>query len=101
VFGSTAKGSDSPNDLDVIIDYEYIGNKRKMYRSDGGVNKQLRYNKEYLRRYGILIPVCSLDAAITELRKNMKKISIHEMSVDGELAVPRIQIYPQFNLQGE
>src|ERR1700693_5057438 len=64
VFGSTVKGSQTPNDLDILIDMEEVG---RHYNA-----KQTRVDKAYLRSYGMRFPPRSKYAALKWLTKGMK-----------------------------
>jgi predicted nucleotidyltransferase len=61
VFGSTAKASITPNDLDLLIEMTSVGRR---YTHD-----QARIDKECYRRYGYLRAPRSDQAALTWLTK--------------------------------
>lgn len=100
VFGSTVKGSPLPNDIDILIEGNGCGLRYTAKKiSNPGNNDSIRYgaktDREYLRRYGIRISKESHHTAYRFIKGNFKKISIHDFSVDGEIAHPRIMIYPR------
>lgn len=77
IFGSVAKGALEPNDVDIFIDIEDIGD---FYPPSVYPNRLV--DKEFQRRSGIKLGKPSTPTAIKILRKGMKKISIHTVSDD-------------------
>lgn len=66
VFGSYAKGSDNPNDLDILFEFENYP----------------RPNKETNpANYGTIM---SYDRVSIDVRKGMKMVRIHHASIDGK-----------------
>lgn len=95
VFGSTVKGSDSPGDLDILIEYANVGERRNA-----------RSGKVRLKDWicNLKTPVRSVDEAIIFLRAGMKKVSVHLYENDGDLGdVPqtRQMIYPRCDFNFE
>ena len=103
VIGSTIKGKENPNDLDIILDAEECGrrfNTVKLYRK---CSKWPHYygaklHKEYLRRYGMYSPVSCEYEAHKYLRGWLKMARIHDWKIDHEAASQRIMIYPRNDL---
>jgi len=87
VFGSTAKGSESPNDLDLLIEADECGRRRSW--------KQTKYDKEARRRYGYLEPVSATDEALKWLTKGMKKVSRHIAATEKVEIDVKILLYPR------
>lgn len=78
VFGSTAKGSQNPNDIDLLI-------------SGRGVNGNKNPYGEH-----------SFDVAMKKLRKGMKMVRFHEEYVDGafgDIAETKIMIWPDCHFE--
>lgn len=75
VFGSVAKGSKNPNDLDILCDY-----------------KELGMNKKYSERIHTQF--------FHFLTEGLRQISLHDFLVDNCLAKDhKIEIYPKFKLK--
>lgn len=90
VFGSTAKGSESPNDLDLLIDLDPCG-RRITWR-------QGRMDKEYYRRYGIKVPQSSEVDALKWLTKGMRQVSRHTTKSEQIEIDVKLEIYPRWML---
>lgn len=103
VFGSTAKGSAAPNDLDLLIELREVGRMRMPARrriavadgmlSDGAIDR------DYLRRFGIITSKKSRHQALIWLTAGMKKVSRH--CTDSEGCAPfkeQRMIYPKWCL---
>ena len=90
VFGSTAKGSESPNDLDLLIEAEECGRHRSW--------RQTRYDKEMRRRYGYLSTVNATDEALKWLTKGMKKVSRHIAAREKVEIDVKVLLYPRNDL---
>ena len=91
VFGSTAKGKENPNDLDILIDVKIVGR----------FNCNAKTNRDYTRRYGILGKLCTHETALRFLRKGTKMTRFHSLDTDGNLFdIPqtKIMIYPRNDL---
>lgn len=93
VFGSTVKGSLNPNDLDVLIKFESVGELRSW--EEVGC-----YDKECYRRYGYKFPRPSEDLARLWLTKGMRFVSIHRHSEENAnfSLGHRVMIYPRLEL---
>lgn len=92
VFGSTAKGSDEPNDLDILIHFGPAGKRRTV--SEGGL-----VDKEYFRRHSIERTHASEDYAVKWLTKGMKRVSRHWTLLEGDKVFPeKKQIYPAYKM---
>lgn len=86
LFGSTAKGSESPNDIDLLYEGNYCGAR---YTSIEG--KQLH---KFFLGMGVKVPVDSEYAALKIIAKGCGMVRLHDAKIDGEIAYPRIQLYP-------
>jgi len=113
LFGSTAKGYENPNDVDILIDGGECGliqfanwkNKKSMAgfikdrkkRTDRySVKFRLgKTDKGYLRSCGVYTAVSSRITALRMIKGNSKMVRFHEFEVDGNLAYPRIMLYPR------
>lgn len=90
VFGSTVKGSVSPNDLDLLIDAEECGRQRSW--------EQTRYDKEARRRYGYTVTVSAVDEALKWLTKGMKHVSRHIAATERIPIDVKVLLYPRNDL---
>lgn len=92
VFGSTAKGSEAPNDVDILI---HFGPSGKFLSVDnGGI-----VDKAYLRRYGIERVHSAEDFSVKWLSKGMKKVSRHSTLLEGDMVFPeKKEIYPNYTM---
>ena len=91
VFGSTAKGSQSPNDLDLLIDMRPVGRHRTW--------KQAGLDKRYLHSYGIRCAKDSNNEFMKWLTKGMRMVSRHNFYQEGaEIDVKKL-IYPRYELE--
>ena len=90
VFGSTAKGSQNPNDLDLMIEIKECG-RHKTWR-------QSTVDKRYHRSYGIRAAPESRDYALKWLTKGMKLVSRHCTDSDPVVLDVKTMIYPRFEL---
>ena len=90
VFGSTVKGSQTPNDLDLLIECRPVGRHRTLNQAPNDLR--------YLRQYGMPSLYSSKAHAFKWLTKGMKLVSRHD--TDWEIApLPeRVLIYPRFDL---
>ena len=98
LFGSTAKGAENPNDVDIFIELQEVGKHNRYV--DGG---EILLDKEYYRRYGMKFAKKANDAALMWLRKGMKKISFHIVGDDliFDTVDKKIMIYPQNDFLSE
>jgi len=91
VFGSTAKGSAEPNDLDILIDISEVGRIRNW--------RQARLDRWYRRTYGMFTAPSSVEYALKWLTKGMKKVSRHTTRSEGAKLDVKVLIYPRFDLE--
>jgi len=89
VFGSTAKGSDSPNDLDVLIELKPCGRRRKY--------SECRPNK-VAARSGYEWPVASEHECLKWLTKGMRLVSRHLTRDEGAKFDIQKMIYPRYEM---
>ena len=91
MFGSTVKGSQCPNDLDLLIDLERAG-KRLNWR-------QAKYDRRYFRSYGGIKVAPSAELqALAWLSKGMKKVSRHPLHMEEVEIDVKVMIYPRDDL---
>lgn len=90
VFGSTIKGSQTPNDLDILIHWEHHGKRRSW--------TEVGYNKAYYRAHGLRVPIDSGHEARKWLTKGMKNVSRHDTESEATIFDVKVQIYPNFKL---
>lgn len=98
VFGSVAKGSDAPNDIDIFIELYRVG---KRYGAHEKYSDRF-LDKDYCRRYGIQVVKSAEIYAIQWLRKGMKNVSVHTVENDKvfEDLDLKILIYPRNDFIG-
>lgn len=104
IFGSTVKGKLNPNDLDVLLDYSEheirysaamrIPDKKDIRRR--GVAKQSFKSHRFM---GLDFGLSASREAFKYLKKGMCKISIHDHSIDGNIAGVKVMIYPRNDLR--
>jgi len=90
VFGSTAKGSQTPNDLDLMIEIKVCGRHKSW--------EQSTIDKRYHRSYGIRAAPDSRSYALKWLTKGMKLVSRHCTDMDAVALDVKTLIYPRFEL---
>lgn len=90
IFGSAIKGNKNPNDLDVLIEFKPV-NPRRSWRN-------ATLDKRSYRSYGIQVAPQSSSYFYKWLTKGMLKVSRHNFDIDGNIALPRVMIYPRFDL---
>ncbi len=88
VFGSVVKGSESPNDVDILLDYDVDGHARKV------CEEGVLFDKDTLRRRNILAPLDSEEVALRWLKNGMRMISLHIYRIDHRVATPRVSLFP-------
>lgn len=90
VFGSTVKGSQHPNDLDLLIDIDECGRRFGW--------EQARVDKRYYRSCGIRCAPSSVEYALKWLTRGMKKVSRHVARAEGIKIDVKVEIYPRMRL---
>lgn len=93
VFGSTVKGSESPNDLDLLIEINSVGRSRK-------VKNGAKLDKACFRSYGIRSGLDATDYALKWLTKGMKMVSRHTTNNEGAKIDVKVLLYPRNDLEG-
>jgi predicted nucleotidyltransferase len=88
VFGSTAKGSEAPNDLDLMVEFSY-GEK------NAGARLLDRTAK---RNYGYWLSESASDAMVHWFRKGRKMVSVHSPAWDATEPDVMREIYPEWKL---
>lgn len=105
LFGSAAKGKENPRDVDILIEAREAGRPQRTQKNKRNV-KDRRFNrtcnakidKQYYRSYGMVRGICTYKTAESFLRGNLKMVRFHSLEIDGEIAYPRILIYPRMDL---
>ena len=89
VFGSVAKGSQNPNDLDIFIELKVIGR----FNNNGYIDKRLSHQHGYREIKK------STDYALKWLTKGMKNVSRHVVGHDDVFNKLdcKILIYPRMD----
>jgi hypothetical protein len=90
IFGSTVKGSQEPNDLDVLIE-SYVAGRRRSWQ-------QGTFDKIWKRRHGLMFAKFAGAEAFKWLTAGMRKVSPHSFGIDMHVAYPRVMIYPRFDI---
>ena len=90
VFGSTVKGSQNPNDLDLLIDMDYHGERQSW--------EKVGYDPQYYRSCGVRCARSSKEEAMKWLTKGMKKVSRHCAKSEKAPLDVKVMIYPKFEL---
>ena len=97
VFGSTAKGSQNPNDLDILIEMRHCGRHRTW--------KQGKLDKPMYRAGGYRLAACSHQEALKWLTKGMRLVSRHTTESEGlfrkNLIDVKKMIYPRYELDSQ
>lgn len=100
LFGSTVKGKADPNDVDILLDYQIVGSHQTTGRLAG--RWKLAGNAKAGRScMGIRFAVDSYQVALKGLRRNLKMVRFHDLAVDGDLAHPRLMLYPKNELPSQ
>lgn len=96
VFGSTAKGADSPNDVDILIDCSEVG-------PWSAWSPGRKLDRRYRRSFGICLMPDATERFIIWLRSGMTKVSVHRFSQDGRLLANevKVMIYPRMDFSPE
>lgn len=95
LFGSTAKGSTNPNDIDIFVEIINIGP-----HFSASKHTDRYFDKQFFRSCGVKLSGDSSQYAVKWLKKNMKMVSIHLVGHDlifDELDV-KIMLYPRNDL---
>ena len=89
VFGSTAKGAENPNDLDIFIELKTVGK----------YNRHGLLDKRYLRAYGFRRTKTSEEYALKWLTKGMRMVSRHLADGDEIFSTVDVKtlIYPRMD----
>jgi hypothetical protein len=103
VFGSTIKGKSHPNDLDILIDgygcgIQFTSNKLHSKSFPSRFRIGSRIDRTMLRVEKAYYELRSSFICCKYLAGNLKKIRIHQLDIDGDIAHPRIMIYPRNDL---
>jgi len=104
VFGSTAKGSENPRDLDVLVDDRECGRRqfckwKKPPSYENGRRWECKINRYELRAHRIAQPLFSSCTAQAYLRRGLPMVRFHSENSEGHIAHPRIMIYPRFDFE--
>ena len=83
MFGSTVKGAERPNDLDLLWEAKVLGEFRRP--GEGGAELDMRR----YRRYGISTAKEPFEEARRVLVGGRKMVRLHFKGIDGDLAYPR------------
>ena len=92
VFGSTAKGSENPNDLDVMIELRCMVGRHRTWR-------QSTIDKDARRRHGIRVARDNRDVFLKWLTKGMRGVSRHCRDTDCVKLDVQTLIYPRYDLE--
>lgn len=92
VFGSTIKGSQEPNDLDLLIELRPVGRHRTW--------RQGKLDKRSLRDYGYRVAISSEAYALMWLTKGMKKVSRHTTRSEAAELDVKVLMYPRCDVKG-
>ena len=88
IFGSTVKGSQEPNDLDVMVRYNQVGRRRNWRQ--GKLDLQAR------RSWGYSRAICASKEMYKWLSKGMKHVSRHNYEAEKGLDLGvMVMIYPR------
>ncbi len=91
VFGSTAKGSPEPADVDILLDMRAVGERTLQKRG-------LPFDKNAWKCWRVKIVPETIPAAVEALRENMRNVSFHLLAEDAALQLGPLQmIYPRLD----
>lgn len=93
LFGSTVKGSHNPNDVDILIEYGHGGRHFTERKDRASVMKRRKRDC-----FGGVWWKNSRDEVLRELRNGLRMVRFHDYEIDGEIAYPRIMLYPRNDL---
>jgi predicted nucleotidyltransferase len=91
VFGSTAKGSPEPNDLDILIDMHSVG-MLQLY------TEGRRLDKYKWKAYRIKVCHSGSNEVLKWLTKGMQKVSRHVLHDEAAVIDVKYLIYPRWEL---
>lgn len=91
VFGSTVKGSQNPNDLDILIDLRPVGRRRSW--------KQGSLDRRAFRNHGFRRAPCSCEYALKWLTRGMRKVSRHTTYSEYANLDVKVMIYPRWDME--
>jgi len=86
VFGSMAKGSQNPNDLDILENYVLLSSRLKLFRSwrnDRWINIKNQIDNQFSKF----------------IKDGLNQISLHDMDDNCLVKDHKIEIYPKFKLK--
>ena len=92
VFGSTAKGAENPNDLDVMIELDCMVGRHKTWQ-------QTTIDKEARKRFGVRVARDNRTVFLKWLTKGMRGVSRHCRDMDGVVLDVQTLIYPRYDLE--
>ena len=92
VFGSTAKGAENPNDLDVMIELNCMVGRHRTWR-------QATIDKGSYRRSGVRVARNNRDEFLKWLTKGMRGVSRHCRDQDIVVLDVQALIYPRYDLE--
>ena len=87
LFGSTLKGAERPNDLDLLWDAIVFGEYRRP--GEGGAELDARRH----RSYGLWLAKDPFEEARRTLIGNRKMVRLHDKGIDGVVAYPRLLLF--------
>ena len=90
VFGSTIKGSDAPNDLDILL-FAENADARQKWQVAG-------FDPVYYKAHGMRQTRLTSREAKMWLRKGMQMISTHDKESEETIFDKKVEIYPRFLL---
>lgn len=86
VFGSTAKGSQTPRDLDLLIQLKEAGKRQTA--------EEVGFDPRYYRSYGMKVPRAARTEALMWLTKGMRGVSRHDYENERIEIHVKVEIYP-------
>lgn len=92
LFGSVLKGKDTPGDVDILAEFMPCGRIQRASNAylRGKPWQNARFENPR-KRYLMASPI---DDAIRYLTKGMKMVRVHCLDVDGDIANPRVLLWP-------
>lgn len=98
LFGSTVKGKDEPNDVDILLEYEAVGRRYWCAKSRKHKLCGARLDKRGYRSYGYRHPVEAWVEARKFIKGGMTMVRLHNVEIDGnfgDIAETKVMIYPR------